>query len=226
MTAEQKTADRAAAGSGARKGGRPAAGTDPGKRSQILEGAGRVFSQLGFDATSMSDVAREAQVSKATLYVYFEDKEHLFTAICAEKRDRNISEMLALLDTTGPWDETLTRLATERLRKITQPNVIAAHRIVTGLSERMPDIGREFFEGGPMRFVRALAKFLDHHVAAGALSIDDTTLAAIQFIELSQASVFRPRLYALTAAEPTDEEIDRVVASAVRVFRAAYAARP
>lgn len=207
-----------------RKGGRPAAGTDPGKRSQILEGAGRVFSQLGFDAASMSDVAREAQVSKATLYVYFEDKEHLFTAICAEKRDRNISEMLALLDTSGPWDETLTRLASDTLRKITQPNVIAAHRIVIGVAERMPEIGREFFEAGPMRFVRALAKFLDHHVAAGALKIDDTTLAAIQFIELSQASIFRPRLYALTSEPPAEADIARVVDSALNVFRAAYAA--
>ena len=43
-----------------RRGGRPAAGTDPQKRRQILEGAGRIFSTLGFDAASMSDVAREA----------------------------------------------------------------------------------------------------------------------------------------------------------------------
>lgn len=60
-----------------RRGGRPAAGTDPQKRRQILEGAGRIFSTAGFDASSMSDVAREARVSKATLYVYFQDKEHL-----------------------------------------------------------------------------------------------------------------------------------------------------
>ena len=51
-----------------RPGGRPAAGTDPDKRRQILEGAGRVFSSVGFDAASMNDIAREAGVSKPTLY--------------------------------------------------------------------------------------------------------------------------------------------------------------
>ncbi len=56
-----------------------------------MEGAGRVFSTLGFDAASMNDVAREAKVSKATLYVYFQDKEHLFTSICAERRDRHVA---------------------------------------------------------------------------------------------------------------------------------------
>ena len=71
-----------------RRGGRPAAGTDPQKRRQILDGAGRIFSTLGYDAASMSDVAHEAQVSKATLYVYFQDKEHLFTARRARLRTR------------------------------------------------------------------------------------------------------------------------------------------
>ena len=88
----------------ARRGGRPPAGTDPQKRQKILEGAGRVFSTLGFDAASMSDVAREAEVSKATLYVYFENKEQLFTSICAERRDRNIAELMAILDTSRPLE--------------------------------------------------------------------------------------------------------------------------
>ena len=58
----------------------------------------------------MSDVAHEAQVSKATLYVYFQDKEHLFTAICAEKRDRNIVELIAFLDTDKPIETVLARI--------------------------------------------------------------------------------------------------------------------
>ncbi len=41
-----------------------------------------------FDAASMNDITREAGVSKGTLYVYFENKEDLFTALIA--RERNI----------------------------------------------------------------------------------------------------------------------------------------
>ena len=41
------------------------------KRRQILEGARRAFLANGFDASSMSEIAREAGVSKGTLYVYF-----------------------------------------------------------------------------------------------------------------------------------------------------------
>src|ERR1700710_2275563 len=54
---------------------------DSSKRRQILEGASRVFMDLGFDGASMGEIARAAGVSKGTLYVYFADKSRLFEAI-------------------------------------------------------------------------------------------------------------------------------------------------
>ncbi|GAI29792.1 unnamed protein product, partial [marine sediment metagenome] len=64
--------------------GRLAAGQDPVKRQQILDGANRVFSQMGFDAASMNDITREAGVSKGTIYVYFNNKEELFIDLCQQ----------------------------------------------------------------------------------------------------------------------------------------------
>lgn len=210
----------------ARRGGRPAAGTDPGKRRQILDGAGKSFTALGFDATSMSDVAREADVSKATLYVYFANKEQLFAAVCAERRDRNIGELIELLDTEQPFEEVLTKFGSEMLKRLSIPFVMAAHRIVIGVAERMPEIGQEFFASGPHRLATAFAKFLDNHVKAGRLEISDTYLAAAQFLELAQTTVFRPRLYCAVTSPANDSEIMRVVSSALAMFLAAYGTKP
>src|SRR5436190_8969057 len=58
---------------------------DPSKRRQILDGAHKLFLDLGFDAASMGEIARAAGVSKGTLYVYFADKNHLFEAIVEEE---------------------------------------------------------------------------------------------------------------------------------------------
>ena len=44
-----------------------------------------MFLARGFDAASMGDIARAAGVSKGTLYVYFKNKEELFTAIVHEQ---------------------------------------------------------------------------------------------------------------------------------------------
>src|SRR5213079_384895 len=55
------------------------------KRRQILDGARKVFMDLGFDAASMNEIARSAGVSKGTLYVYFADKNRLFEAILEDE---------------------------------------------------------------------------------------------------------------------------------------------
>src|SRR4030081_845199 len=58
---------------------------DSSKRRQILDGARKVFMDLGFDGASMGEIARSAGVSKGTLYVYFADKNRLFEAIVERK---------------------------------------------------------------------------------------------------------------------------------------------
>src|ERR1700691_6653615 len=65
----------------------PQAADDSAKRRQIVEGARAVFLTQGFDAASMSDIARAAGVSKGTLYVYFANKEELFQAIVEQECD-------------------------------------------------------------------------------------------------------------------------------------------
>src|SRR5207237_4242768 len=58
---------------------------DSSKRRQILDGARKVFMDLGFDGASMNEIARAAGVSKGTLYVYFADKSRLFEAIVEDE---------------------------------------------------------------------------------------------------------------------------------------------
>lgn len=50
-------------------------------RGSILAAAERLFAEKGTDRTTMDDIAREAEYSKATLYVYFQSKEEIINAI-------------------------------------------------------------------------------------------------------------------------------------------------
>ena len=59
---------------------------DSSKRRQILEGARKVFMNLGFDGASMGEIARAAGVSKGTLYVYFADKSPLLRQSSVKRR--------------------------------------------------------------------------------------------------------------------------------------------
>lgn len=204
---------------------RRVAGADPDKRHQILEGAHAVFTARGFDAASMSDIAAAANVSKGTLYVYFQDKEHLFIALIEREREKQKQGIYEALADDPDLAHALASFGERLVRLITGGFALSAQRIVLGVAERMPELGREFFERGPMQGTLRLAAFLQRRVEVGELAIVDAGLAAAQFIDLCQSTLTRPRLFNAVPVPPDDEEIARVVGSAVTMFLAQYGVR-
>jgi AcrR family transcriptional regulator len=51
------------------------------RRQQIMLAARRVFSNRGFNRATMEDIAREAELSPGTLYLYFKNKEELYASL-------------------------------------------------------------------------------------------------------------------------------------------------
>lgn len=202
---------------------RRVAGTDPEKRRQILDGAYQVFTARGFDAASMNDIAAAANVSKGTLYVYFQDKEHLFVALIERERETQKRGAFEALDQDADPVRALANFGRCLVRMINCEFAVSAHRIVIGVAERMPDIGRSFYENGPMQGTKLIARHLERMVAEGKLvPIADTGLAAVQFIDLCQSTLTRPRLFNAVRTPPSEEEIARIVNEAMEMFLARY----
>ncbi len=223
MPAEPKVhKDRTADTEDVRRRGRPAAGQDPAKRRQIIEGARRVFIEMGFDAASMNDITRAAGVSKGTIYVYFASKEELFVALIEEERRTIFVNLYEALERGGTVRDTLTSYGTTLVRKITSPAVLKAQRTVISICERIPELGARFYERGPKRGHDKLAAYLARAVEAGALVIPDIELAAYQFADLSMSRLFRQCLFGYRNTTPTQEEIERIVTSGVDMFLKAH----
>jgi AcrR family transcriptional regulator len=51
------------------------------RRQQIIVAAKRVFSEKGFNKATMEDIAKEAELSPGTLYLYFKNKEELYASL-------------------------------------------------------------------------------------------------------------------------------------------------
>jgi AcrR family transcriptional regulator len=204
--------------------GRPAAGEDPAKREQILEGAHRIFMGMGFDASSMNDIAREAGVSKGTLYVYFKNKEDLFAAMVQSQKTRVFEKLQQALG-EKPLVEGLHDFGVTFVRYILSDNAVRAQRIVVGVLERMPDVTSSFFKVGPNHGPMLLANFLQRQVEAGLLvEMPDPLWAARQFGDLCLAGLYRQRLFCEMEAAPTEETIERNVSLAIRMFLGVYGA--
>ncbi len=205
--------------------GRHAAGQDPAKRRRILEGASRVFQASGFDAASMNDITQAAGVSKGTLYVYFQNKEQLFIALIDEERERFAAGLFEQLDDEVEVGTALRAFGRKLASLVTQDRITRAKRIVIGVSERMPELGRSFYLAGPGRSTERLADYLDRQVARGRLVIPDTRLAAAQLLDLCQSTLVPPRMFGHDSGQASEADVTRVVDSAVTMFMATYSPR-
>jgi AcrR family transcriptional regulator len=196
-------------------------GADNAKRRQIMAGARELFLAQGFDATSMGEIARTAGVSKGTLYVYFESKEQLFQAIAMEECNRLAERVFALDHEDHDVEAVLTRLGCAYFGLLTRPDAMAAVRTVISIAERMPEIGRKFYESGPARGVATLGRYLESQAATGILQVDDCELAAAQFLDSCQSTWFKQLLFNFTDL-PSHARVAQIVGTAVRMFMATY----
>jgi len=201
----------------------PQSSDDGAKRRQIVAGARSIFLAQGFDAASMNDIARAAGVSKGTLYVYFENKEQLFEAIVLEECQVHAETTFDLDPNDHDVEGILKRLGAAYIEFLCRPEKASALRTVIAIADRMPEIGKVFYETGPAVGIAKLAGYLQAQVDAGVLAIDDIEVAAAQFLETCQATLFKPVLFNFREA-PQRERIDYVVGIAVRTFLAAYRA--
>ena len=193
---------------------------DSSKRRQILDGARKVFMDLGFDGASMGEIARAAGVSKGTLYVYFADKNRLFEAI-VEETALEQGEIAFDFDPAGDAATTLREFGSAYIALVCRPDGGSAIRTVMAIAERMPDVGRRYYERVLQKTIDRLAGHLEVHERAGELAIDDRQLAASQFLLMCQASLFLPFIFQ-AAPPPSPARITEVIGSAVRMFLAAY----
>jgi TetR/AcrR family transcriptional regulator, mexJK operon transcriptional repressor len=192
-----------------------------GKAESILAAAKRAFLAAGFGAVSMDTIAREAGVSKATVYAHFGSKEELFGAViereCEQYFDRFSAGELDPRDVRA----SLMILGRRFLELILSPDAIALHRIILGEVTRFPMLGRVFWRAGPERERVQIEGFLRSAAASGALTLPDPRLAAEQFVSLVRADVQLGQLLRLEA-NPGDREIETVVEGAVGTFIRAF----
>lgn len=195
--------------------------TDTAKRRQILDGARRVFFERGFEAASMDAITRAAGVSKATIYAYFPSKEHLIAALVGIEKREQAERFIELVAEDRPVAEALTTVGVRTILAMSRPEAVARLRLVVGIAPRMPEIGRAFYEDGPMFATSRLGEYLARLVAEGRIAIDDPHRAARQFLDLCLSEMSRRIIFGLETTISEREARDHA-RTAAEVFLRAY----
>ena len=140
--------------------GEPGAAPLGGKAETVLAAAKRAFLANGYGAASMDMIAREAGVSKATVYAHFAGKEELFGAVIGRECERYFARFSA--GELDPRDvrSSLAVLGRRFLDLVLSPDAIALHRIIVAEVTRFPALGQVFWQAGPERERMQIEGFL------------------------------------------------------------------
>jgi AcrR family transcriptional regulator len=197
---------------------------DP-RNETILSAAFDVFVEKGLHGATMLDVARQARVSKETLYARFDSKEGLYYALLAWGcRQSNFQEQGFDIDAYADPVEALRHYGRVILTTMTRPEALSVYRIAVSEAGRSPEIGRAFNELsciGDDSFRSELAARLN---AAGVAEIADENEFFDCFFGLLRGN-YHHNLLMGDAPAPTPELIaERSARMAARLL-AAFAPR-
>jgi TetR/AcrR family transcriptional regulator, mexJK operon transcriptional repressor len=191
------------------------------KYDDVLAGARDIFLTQGFEGASVDDIARAAGVSKATLYSYFPDKRLMFLEVAKAECCRQVVGAEGKISPHIKLKDALMIAAVTLVEFFTSDFYLRMYRVIVAESERFPELGKQFYETGPLMGRKRMVEYLKEAEGRGEIQIADKELAADMFAELCRADLFPQMLFGIKT-KATQAEKDRVINGAVAMFMARF----
>ncbi|WP_028863933.1 TetR/AcrR family transcriptional regulator [Psychromonas aquimarina] len=140
------------------------------KREQILKAAGELFIEHGY-AVSMSAIAKQADVSKQTVYAHFKTKDELFETCIKGKCAANQIDADLHAD-PRPIKTALCEFAFRFQSMLLKEGPQKTFKTAVSQLDSHPELAAVYLSAGPKNAVNMLSKYLQLKVDSGELKID------------------------------------------------------
>ena len=193
------------------------------KCNRIIAAALKVFAEVGYLGASMERIARQAGLTKPTLYNYYPSKDILFEEMMKIPGDTMMLNIEA--PDKNDISTQLLEFAWAYTEIVMHQHYLALARLIISEAQRFPEIGRKYQESGPNKVLVGLIAFMDASKTLGKLTFEDVELAAEDFWGLILSA---PRNRALHSPDLRlkKSELARFVHNGLRVFFKAYSTNP
>lgn len=154
---------------------------------QILEAAFRVFGSRGLHQATLEDVARQAGISKGTIYLYFPSKAALFSAMLKARVNDFMPAVEAPRD--GGVSAIRDRLATlgrHLYHFFRSPAYLAIYRTMVSEAADFPEAAAVLYREGILPANQRLADVIRRGISAGEFRRVDPVITARAFAAMFQ----------------------------------------
>jgi len=144
-------------------------------REQLLSKALKIFSKKGYAATTLEDIARDAEVTRGAIYWHFGSKAELYNTLIREYSIRGNAIMQQAASEGGTLLDILRRVFVRQLQVLEEDTALRAlmelQLFKTGLVAELEDVRKQQVEGS-VGLLEMLAGIMGQGVQAGLLRSD------------------------------------------------------
>jgi AcrR family transcriptional regulator len=172
---------------------------------EIIDAALALFVEKGFAATRLDDVAERAGLSKAAIYLYFDDKIALFQGVIRQAIGSNLGMVEAMLAThRGPVAELLPRILEFMASRIEETPMASVAKLVIAESRAFPEIGRFYLEEVIGRALPLMESLIARGIAQGEFRKVDPGLTVRSIIGAMLLAIIWRTVFEPIGAEKVD----------------------
>jgi AcrR family transcriptional regulator len=172
---------------------------------EIIEAALAVFSEKGFAAARLDDIAARAGISKGALYLYFETKQDLFRAVVRETVAPNLAAITGFVGQSGLAFGDLIPLIFGRIAEvISEGRLGPVAKMVIGESRNFPELAKVWHEDVVTRMLDAVGGAVAAAQARGEVRPGDPRLYVFSLAGPLLLGVLWREVFTPIGAEPID----------------------
>ena len=187
-------------------------------QDRILGAAFKAFTEDGYAETSTLEIARRAKISKRDLYANFSSKHGVLVACIKSRAERmRLPPDLPTPRTRQMLASTLTSFASNLVREVSHPSVIATFRLAIAEATRSPEIAQALDVAGREATRGALAELLASAQSTGLIGPGEPNEMAWQYLGLLWEGLIVGLLLGV-AATPKPAEAERRATKATAAF--------
>ena len=173
--------------------------------AEIVAAALEVFAEKGFAAAKLDDIAARAGVSKGALYLYFETKQELFTAVVREAIIPNLDAVEGVARMADiPFALLVRTLLTRVAELLSTTSLGAVAKMVIAESRNFPDLARVWHDEVVLRALSIVGLVVERAQAKGELKPGEPRYVAFSLVGPMLMGALWNETFTPVGAEPAD----------------------
>ncbi len=148
------------------------------RKDEVLDAAMELFTERGFAATRVEDVAAKAGISKGTVYLYFPSKEALMEGLIHRAISPIALEAISTIDAVGVDPRIVFKTIGGLLvKKLGDPKIFAVPKLIIREAVQFPELAQMYRREVLDKVIPRITRLIEHQVEIGRYRPVDAELA-------------------------------------------------